>query len=261
MKKLFFCSLVLTIVGCSTSSVKPALKMQGAYFMTSQTVKTGNKENKLTDLKQLKIYTDSFYMYTQVNPSDSVSGFGIGTYSSDTGTVVENTIFVARDTVSSTDHNSYEVSIKINPDGYEQTIPEILIDSQKSKLTEEYQKVSIDSVTPLDGVWKETSYYLINGKDTTKGERTQYKAFYAGYFMFGTFLKDVGSTNHSVIGFGTFTMDGNTKMKETDLNATYSIAVGHSFMIDVELDGPDHYKQTIVNSDGTKSVELYERLK
>jgi hypothetical protein len=262
MKKIFFYAIVITIVSCNSSKVKPKPVMQGAYFMTSQTVNDGKKDTKYTDLKQLKIYTDSFFMYTQLNPSDSVSGFGVGTYSTDTGTVIENSIFVARDTTSNTSAPTYKLTITTDPDGYEQIIPDIMIDSTKSKLTEEYQRVSINSKTPLDGVWKQTAFYTIKGNDTTKNEQIEYKAFYAGYFMFGSFLREAGA-NHdrAVIGFGTFTMDGNNKVKETDLNATYSIAVGQSFDIDIEMNGPDQYKQTIMNSDGTKSVELYERLK
>jgi hypothetical protein len=261
MKKLIFLAVVLAVIGCNTSKVKPKPKMAGAYFMISQTVNDGKKDTKYTDLKQLKIYADSFFMYAQVNPSDSVSGFGVGSYTTDTGTVIENSMFVGRDTTIATDPQTYRLNINMTADGYKQVIPEITINNQKSKLTEEYQKVSIDSITPLDGVWKETDYYLVKGKDTTRSPRTQYKTFYAGYFMYGQTYKDATSKIHTGIGFGTFTMEGNTKIKEMDLNSTYSIAVGQAFSIDVEMDGTDHYKQTIVNSDSTKSVEFYERLK
>jgi hypothetical protein len=261
MKKLFFYAVVLAVIGCNTSKVKPKPKMAEVYFMISQTVNDGKKDTKYTDLKQLKIYTDSFFMYAQVNPGDSVSGFGVGSYTTDTGTVIENSMYVGRDTTITTEPTTYKLDIKTTPDGYQQVIPEIQINNQKSKLTEEYQKVSIDSITPLDGIWKETDYYLISGKDTTRSARTQYKAYYAGYFMYGHTYKDAASKIHTGIGFGTFTMDGTTKIKEMDLNSTYSIAVGQAFSIDVEMDGSDHYKQTIVNNDGTKSVEFYERLK
>ena len=99
------------------------------------------------------------------------------------------------------------------------------------------------------------------GKDTTKNTRTQFKAFYAGYFMFGASNKDSAAKNHTVIGFGTFEMTGNTKMKETDLNSTYAIIAGQSFDIDIEMTGTDNYKQTINQPDGSKSVEYYERVK
>ena len=101
----------------------------------------------------------------------------------------------------------------------------------------------------------------MRGQDTTRGERTQYKAFYAGYFMYGHSFKDSANKEFTGIGFGTFEMDGDNKIKEVDLNSTYSIAVGQSFAMDIELNGPDNYKQTIESADGSKSVEYYQRLK
>ena len=258
MKNLLFACMALAFAGCA--SKKEAPKMPGTYFMISQTVNDGKKDTKYTDLKQLKIYTDSMMMYTQVNPSDSVSGFGVGFYSADTGSVIENNIYSARDTVINTPA-SYSLNITTTPDGYTQVIPDIVIDSQKSKLIEEYQSVGKAQKTPLDGVWKQTDYYLVNGNDTTRSERTQYKAFYDGYFMYGHTFKDSANRNFTGVGFGTFEMDGDNKIKEMDLNSTYSIQVGQSFPVDFEMSGPDHYKQTIVNADGSKSVEFYERVK
>lgn len=235
--------------------------MPGAYFMTSQTINDGKKDTKYTDLKQLKIYTDSFMMYTQLNPSDSASSFGVGSYTADTGTVTENVIYNSRDTIFSSAPASYTLNITKTPDGYIQVIPEISINSQKTKLTEEYQAVGKPQKTPLDGVWKETESYIVKGNDTTKNNRTQFKTFYAGYFMYGHTVKDSANRNFTGIGFGTFEMDGDNKIKETDLNSTYSIAVGQSFSIDIEINGADNYKQTITNSDGSRSIEFYERLK
>jgi hypothetical protein len=258
MKNFIFCFIVLTAIGCNTSTVN---NMPGAYLMTSQTVNDGKKDTKLTSLKQLKIYTDSFWMYSQVNPADSVSGFGVGSYTADTGIVTENVIFSARDTTNNSSQPTYKLNIKKTPDGYEQVIPEIVIDSQKSKLTEEYQAVGANTKTPLDGVWKEINSYLLKGNDTTKNARTQYKAFYAGYFMFGSANKDSASKNYTVIGFGTFKWVNNTKIEETDLNATHSIVAGQTFPIDIEISGNDNYRQTITQPDGTKSIENYERVK
>ena len=138
--------------------------MPGAYFMTSQTINDGKKDTKYTDLKQLKIYTDSMFMYAQVNPSDSASGFGVGFYTAETGTVIENSIYSSRDTTYTTAPATYTLNITKTPDGYDQVIPEIVINSQKSKLTEEYQSVGKAQTTPLDGVWKETESYIIKGK-------------------------------------------------------------------------------------------------
>ena len=258
MKNLIFCFIVLTAIGCGTSIEN---NMPGAYLMVSQTVNDGKTDTKLTGLKQLKIYTDSFFMYAQVNPADSVSGFGVGSYTAAKGTVMENVIYSARDTTYNATPAIYTLNITKTPDGYEQVIPEIVINSQKSRLTEVYQTVGTTAKTPVDGVWRETNSYTLRGNDTTRNVRTQFKAFYAGYFVFGSSNKDSASKNRTVIGFGTFKMTGNTKMEETDLNATYSIAAGRTFTIDIEMTGTDNYNQTITNADGSKSVEFYERLK
>jgi hypothetical protein len=260
MKNSIFGVIVLIAISCN-SGVKPTPKMPGAYFMTSQTINDGKKDTKYTDLKQLKIYTDSFMMYTEVTPSDSVSSFGVGSYTSDTGTVIENIIYSARDTNFMNTHKSFKLNITKTPDGYEQVIPEIITGSQKYKLTEEYQTTGTSAKTPLDGIWKEINSFSVKEKDTLKNIRTQFKAFYAGYFMFGHTFTDSKSKKHTGIGFGTFEWINNNKIKETDLNSTYSIIAGQSFNIDIEMTGTDHYKQTITNSDRTKSVEYYERLK
>lgn len=261
MKKLLFSVMVLGIAGCSTSSVKDKPNMPGTYLMTSQTVNDGTRETKYTDLKQLKIYTDDFMMYVQVNPSDSISAFGVGTYTADTGTVTENVIYSASDTNFVATPSTFKLTIKTTVDGYEQVIPQIVTDSQNYKLTEVYQKVGTATTTPLDGVWKEVRSYNLRGKDTLKTTRTQYKGFYHGYFMFGHTFIDSAAKKHTGIGFGTFQMINDKKIKETDLNSTYSIIAGNTFDVDIEMTGPDQYRQTLTNADGTTGVEYYERVK
>jgi hypothetical protein len=261
MKNLIFGFIVLYTMSCNTSTVKQTPNMPGAYLMISQTVDNGKAETKLTSLKELKIYTDNFFMFSQVNPPDSVSSFGIGTYTVDTGTVIENRMFYARDTTYVSSPSTFRLNISKTPEGYEQVIPDLVTDSQKYKLTEVYQAVGTTAKTPLDGVWKETNSYTVKGNDTTKNARTQFKAFYDGYFMFGASFKDSTSKTHTGIGFGTFEMIAANKVKETDLNSTYAIIAGNTFDIDIEMTGADNYKQTITNADGTKSVEYYERLK
>lgn len=262
MKKLFFCVMVLSIIAsCNTSSVKDKPNMPGTYLMTSQTLNDGTRETKFTDLKQLKIYTDDFMMYVQVNPEDSISAFGVGTYTADTGTVTENVIYSASDSNFVSAPSTFKLNITKTTDGYKQVIPQIVTDSQNYKLTEIYQKVGTATKTPLDGVWKEVRSYNLRGKDTLKTTRTQYKGFYNGYFMFGHTFIDSVAKKHTGIGFGTFQMVNDKKIKETDLNSTYSIIAGNTFDIDIEMTGTDQYKQTLTNADGTIGVEYYERLK
>lgn len=258
MKSIILCFLVVTLFSCANTTETP--DMPGTYLMQSQTLNDGTKDTKLNALKQLKIFTDDFFMYAQVNPQDSVSAFGVGSYTTDKGTVTENVIYSSSDTVIGTP-NIYKLDIEKNQDGYIQVIPEILIQSQKNKLTEEYQTVGTSAKTKLDGVWKETKSFNIVGGDTILNNRTQYKAYFAGYFMFGHTVKDSTSKNHTGIGFGTFVMNNDTQIKETDLNSTYSIIAGNSFDIAIEMDGTDKYKQTLTNADGSIGVEYYERLK
>ncbi len=260
MKSIIICFLIFTLFGCNSTKETP--DMPGTYLMISQTLTDStNKETKLTSLKQLKIYTDAFYMYSQVNPQDSVSAFGVGSYTTDKETVNENVIYSARDTSVGTPA-VYTLDVKKTQDGYNQFIPEIVVQGQKNKLTEEYQTVGNDSVkTPLDGVWKEIRSYVVRGNDSILNNRTQYKAYYAGYFMFGQSVKDSSLSSHTGIGFGTFKWESDSLIRETDLNASSAIIAGHTFDVAIKMDGTDKYMQVIQNADGTTGVEYYERLK
>jgi hypothetical protein len=260
MKNLIFLSSILFAAGCS-SSVKETPNMPGAYLMTSQTLNNGKTDTKYTSLKQLKIYTDSLFMYVQVNPSDSVSSFGVGSFIPGQGTVSENRIYSSSDTNFYSTPSKFELNISKTQDGYEQIIPELETDSVKYKLTEIYQSVGTDKKTPLDGVWRETSSFTFKANDTTMNNRTQYKTYYDGYFMFGHTVVDSASKHQTGIGFGTFEWINDHKIKETDLNSTYPIIAGNTFDVDIEMNGPDKYKQTLKNADGSTGVEYYERLK
>jgi hypothetical protein len=218
MKKLIFSVMVLGIAGCTTTSVKDKPNMPGTYLMISQTVNDGTRDTKYTDLKQLKIYTDDFMMYVQVNPSDSISAFGVGTYTSDTGTVTENVIYSASNTNFVAGPSSFKLNIKKTVDGYEQVIPQIKTDSTNYKLTEVYQTVGTATKTPLDGIWKEVRSYNLRGKDTLKTTRTQYKGFHNGYFMFGHTFIDSVAKKHTGIGFGTFQMVNDKKRNGSEFD-------------------------------------------
>ncbi|MEO7960224.1 MAG: hypothetical protein ABIR19_01685, partial [Ginsengibacter sp.] len=236
MKKIMISFLIfaLTIASCNTSN--SALDMPGTYLMLSQTLNNNGKDTRFNSLKQLKMYTDGFFMYTQLNPSDSVSAFGVGSYTTIKDTVVESVIYNASGTAIGTP-NTYHLAIDKVHEGFTQVIPEIVVQNQKNKLTEEYQEVGEKLPTPLEGIWKELKSYSIVGVDTTINNRTQYKAFYDGYFMFGHTVRDSSSKITTGIGFGTFKMNGENQITETDLNSTYAIIAGNSFIVDFEMDG------------------------
>ena len=88
----------------------------------------------------------------------------------------------------------------------------------------------------------------------------QFKAYYAGHVIWGDNWTDTLNKNHTAIGFGKFEMTGN-KVKESMMESTYTAIRGHDFDIEVEMMGADDFKQTITNTDGSKSVEFYQRLK
>ena len=261
MKNSLFGFVFLILAGCNSSSDKKIPEMPGTYYMQSQTVSDGEKDTKYTDLKQLKIYTGNQFMYVQVNPLDSFSAFGVGTYSTGEGTVTENVILSVSDSTYTDSPQSFTLNIEPTIEGYEQIIPEITFNTQKYKLTESYEKVKTTTDSPLDGVWKEIDSYTLVGNDTLHNDRTQYKAFYDGHFMFGHTFLDSSSRRHTGIGFGTFKMINDKKISETDLNSSYAVIAGQTFEVDIEMDGKDRYKQVINADDGRTVIEFYERLK
>lgn len=234
--------------------------MPGAYNLLSQTANDGTKDTVFNNA-QLKIYTDGYMMYAHINPPDSLSGFGIATYStSDTGTVTEHTIYHASATAADSISAAYTLQVEKTPKGFKQVIPEIEDEGRKIKLTEEYEAVGDSERTALDGAWKLVAYYNITGTDTTTDKITQYKTYYAGHFIFGHTITDSAGKYHSGIGFGTFTMNGSDKVKENVTASTYSEVRGQSVDIDIEMNGADEFKQTINFPQG-KLVEVYQRIK
>lgn len=228
--------------------------------MLSQSINDGNKDSTITNLKQLKIYTDDYMMYANINPADSVAGFGIGTYTADTGVVTEHVTNGGADTMANSTPGNYTLLIEKTAKGYKQIIPEIGLGDRKFKLTEEYDSVSTGSKSALDGAWKLTDRYVIKGKDTTSQKTTQFKTYFGGHFIWGHTFADSTNKTHTGIGFGSFVLDGN-KLKETiDASSYYQIR-GKTVDINIELKGPDEFKQLMDAGEGYTSVETYQRLK
>jgi len=260
--KVILAIAALAVMGCNEAAKTESMSMPGAYSMLSQTVNDGKKDTVYTTLKQLKIFTGDQVMYANVNPADSVSSFGVGTYASDSGNVMEHIMYSASDTSVSATGGSFKLVIEKTAKGYKQVIPEITgTNNQKFKLTEDYESVGTAAKTALDGVWKQVKGYSVKGKDTTANTAVQYKAYNAGHFMFGHTYTDSTKKSHTGMGFGTFEMNSPTKVKETVQATTYSSIRGKSFDIEIVLDGTDAFTQTITDPDGTKTVEVYQRMK
>ena len=157
---------------------------------------------------------------------------------------------------------NYTLNIEKTANGYKQVIPNI-DGAGKYTLTEEYETVASGTgkKTAMDGAWKQTKVYYINGQDTTLQPNTQFKTYYNGHFIWGHSYTDSAAARHTGMGFGTFEMTGSNKVKETIQQSSYSQINGMTFDIDVSMTGSDSFTQMIHNTDGTIQVEVYQRLK
>ena len=260
--KLLFATALLAIAGCNNADQTGNAKMPGVYKMLSQSVKSAKTDTTYSSLQQLKMFTADYMMYANFSPSDSVSSFGIGSYSVNKDTVTENVLYNASDTTKSDMANSFKLVIEKTSRGYRQVIPDITTQSgDHIKLTEEYETAGTAVTSPLDGAWKQIKRYSIKGADTTSDKTVQYKMYGGGHFIFGNTWSDSTNKNHTGMGYGTFVMNGNNKSKETVMVSTYSTISGQSFDLEIEMIGTDEYKQTITDKDGTKGVEVYQRMK
>ncbi len=260
--KLIYASTLLFLISCNSSGDKETIKMPGAYKMLFSNVKTDKTDSTYTNVHQLKIYTDGYMMYANVNSPDSISAFGIGTYSIDNDTIKERVIFNAFDSTKSTGTSTYTLIVEKTAKGYKQVIPDMPgQDNKPMKLTEEYESIGPASTTPLDGAWKQTSAFTVKGKDTSSNINNQYKTYYAGHVIWGHNYTDSLNKPHTGIGFGKFVMKGNDKVTESLEASTYYQVRGKDIDVDIKMRGTDEFKQTITNSDSSKSVEIYQRLK
>ena len=258
MKNLIVAA-ILVITGCNTSDKN--VSMPGAYKMLLQNIQYDKVDTTYKTTLQMKIYTEDYMMYTNVNSLDTISSFGIATYTTNKDTVTENVVYSASDTTATENPGKYKLIIDKSSSGYKQIIPDILTQGRHIKLTEEYESAGTPVTSPLDGAWKQTKSYYIKGKDTTNNKVTQFKTYYAGIVVWGNTSVDSSGKTHTGTGFGKFVMSGNNKVKESMIASTFYQVRGHDFDIDIELNGKDGFTQTINNTDGSKSVEVYERLK
>ncbi|MEP7374011.1 MAG: hypothetical protein ABI675_11515 [Chitinophagaceae bacterium] len=261
--KLVFAALLLAaiVIGCNSPQKKETLSMAGAYKMLSQNVKSDSLDTTYTSLQQMKIYTDDYMMYANVNSPDSISSFGIGSYTVNGDTVTENVIYNASDSSKNDSPGSFTVLIEKTAKGYKQVIPEIQSGNQKFKLTEEYDAAGTESKSPLDGAWKLVKRLEIKGTDTVVNQGVEYKTYYAGQCIWGNTWQDSLKKTHTGIGFGKFEMVGPNKVKESMIASTYSEVRGHDFDINIEMNGTDGFTQTTDYGSAGKGVEVYQRLK
>jgi len=256
--KNVYAIMLLFIIGCKGTDKN--ISMPGAYKMLSQSAKNDKTDTTYTSRQQMKIFTEDYMMYANVNPSDSSSSFGVGSYTMNGDTLTENVIYTSSDSTFNDSLRSFTLIINKTGKGYEQIIPDMQFNGQTWKWTEDYESAGTDAKTAVDGVWKMVKRYMVKGSDTTITNQVQYKTYYAGGVIWGNTWTDSLNKIHTGIGFGKFTSTGN-KIKESMINSTYSMVTGHDFDVDTEMNGTDSFTQKITDPDGTVSVEVYERLK
>jgi hypothetical protein len=256
--KNVFAIFLLFIIGCKGTD--KTISMPGAYKMLSQSAKSDKTDTTYTSREQLKIFTEDYMMYANVNPSDSSSSFGIGTYTSTGDSLTENVIYTSSDSTSNDTLRNFTLLIEKTSKGFKQVIPEMNFNGQVWKWTEEYESVGSSAKTSLDGPWKMVKRFAIKGKDTTFYNNVQYKTYFGGFVIWGHTWSDSLNKIQTGIGYGKFEMTGN-KVKESMTSSTYSSVRGHDFDIDITLNGKDEFTQSMIDPDGTKTSETYMRLK
>src|SRR5689334_18421221 len=140
MKFALFAIIVTTsFIACNQSEKTESSSMAGAYKMTSVVLKSDKTDTTDNNPNQFKIYTEDHMMYANVNPADSVSSFGVGTFSMDKDTLTENVFYSAGDSATDDTARVYKLHIQILDNGYKQLIAGMTNSAgEKFNLTESY---------------------------------------------------------------------------------------------------------------------------
>jgi len=256
MKHLLPFALILLIVSCKN---EPKLDIIGAYSLETQVLNDGSKDSVI-DRKQLKIYTNDYFMYASPNVADSFANFGIGRYEIKGDKLYEYRFYTAE---AGEKNDTFVVSISRAGNGYSQVIENMNLSGKNYKLTESYTSASDERKTPLDGAWKQVrAVYITKDGDSSVNNPLEYKIYQSGYFIWAITVEDSAKNRKSVFGYGPFEMMDSARIRETVANSTFITGlVGKTYEVDIEFPTPDSYKQIITFANGDRSVELYQRLK
>jgi hypothetical protein len=237
------------------SHSQPNKSMKGAYALTRQMVNDSSMP-----IQQMKIYTEKYMIYAHPLPGDSLADYGIGTYKMDNGKVIEYVFFTS---TGGAHNDTIQLNITKKGNGYSQLINFPSDSGQSFILVEDYDNVSKNVKSPLDGAWKQTQLVFTpkDGKPDTS-RTTQFKVFESGHFIWANTVQDSATNKpRSAFGYGTFEMKGNSQVVESNTNSTYKTdLIQKPVNLKIEWMGKDAFKQTIVWPNSDKSIEYYERL-
>jgi hypothetical protein len=258
MKRILFYAALLS---CSFLGCKKAEKasQEGVYQLEKQVISGGGKDSAY-ERTQIKIYIPHHFMYAGMTP-DSAIGYGVGTYTLDTG----NRIIEHRFYTSSTLDTGRTFKMKITPkdNGYKQIIPAMaIIKGVKYDLKEDYTKLPGGDSSKLDGLWKMNKAYLVKGKDTVNLRSTQYKIFWRGYFIFlHRYPLDKEETKFKYgFGYGPFTFKNNM-LSEQEQITNFADLLNQKFNVKIAFKDNNEYTQIITDpKTNQQSVEIYSRV-
>ena len=260
MRKFLMFSILIAFILCGCGKAKKGPSQTGVYKMNKLTVSIGGKDSVYART-QMKIYTDKYFAYASLAPDSSV-GFGVGTYKKDdTGKNITETSIYSSLTLDSP--KTYQLLVTRKDSAYTQIIPMTSPNGVKYSLKEEYTQLPTSDTSKMDGLWKLDKAYILKGKDTTKNNEVQYKAFWGGHFMFiHRYPVDASKTKFkNGFGYGDFSLKNDT-LSETEQLTSHATLMGRSFAIKITFNGPDEYSQVITDKGtGEQSVEVYRRLK
>lgn len=256
MKKLLPLLLIIALSNCNQ---RDDLKMQGAYSIKSQTVNYG-KTDTVINRKQMKIFTDDHVIYAAMRLPDSLASYGIGTYEIKDGDVIEHFFYTSGNAAR---RDTFILKIDQSANGYKQSYDHLSAQNRKYSQVEEYEAIAKADSTPLDGAWKLAKNYYIqkSGDTSTNPNITQFKVYQSGHFIWAASYPDSTNRLLTFFGYGNFEMNGNNGSKEINTLSTFPPIIDSTFNIQLEFLGKDSYKQTILQRDSAKSIEIYERLK
>src|SRR4051812_34666897 len=120
MKKIFYGLVTVAAFGYETFATEDTIQIAGAYKLLLQVLTVGAKDTSFGDMRQLKIFTQDYMMYANVNKSnpDSVSSFGIGRYSISAGKVIENVLYSATGAKTSSEPATFYLDITKTAKGF-----------------------------------------------------------------------------------------------------------------------------------------------
>jgi hypothetical protein len=258
MKYFLIIPLVFLIFSCN-EPVKNAGEneaMSGVYELRTIAYKGGDMDTVFPAQKQIKLYTEKYYMYSTIRP-DSTALFGFGSYAFNDSSITEQSIYNSNSLDSASESS---LNISRSDTGFTQILPGVMIQGNVYEAGETYRTLPETEATDLDGVWELISFINITGSDTTAIPNKQFKIYKGGHFMWiHHYPTDPsGRAFNNGYGYGKFMVNQNTVM-ETITFSNYPEVIETPITVNFKL--KDNNELSLTFDDGNSiTTETYRRL-